>query len=443
MGKRRGKGEGGIYQRESDGKWCATVDLGFVNGKRRRKTVYGESRKEVADKLKVLHRDQAAGQIIVTERQTVAQFLDRWLETAVQPHRRTKTAASYEQLVRLYLKPHLGRHQLEKLSPEHVQTMINALLRNGGEGSRPLSARTVQYVRAVLRRALNQALKWGYVSRNVVTLTDTPKVPRHAAIMLSPAQSQHLLTTAAGHRLEALFTVALGLGLREGEVLGLRWIDIDVAQHTLRIAQTVQRVRGRLAIEVPKTDRSARLLPLPVFMERALARHAERQAAERRKVGDDWEDHGLVFPSERGTPLDPRNLLRQFKDLLVAAELPDMRFHDLRHSCATTLIAQGVHPRVVQEILGHSQISTTMNVYGHVLDATRRVAADAMDGIFLVQEPDELGSTHEPQEVQEQGEAPAQAEQTERDGPEPDQERPAEIRETASPEERYSYAMAC
>lgn len=438
MSKRRGKGEGAIYQRESDGKWCATVDLGFVNGKRRRKVIYGETRKEVADKLKALHRDQLSGQTIVTERQTVAQFLDRWLETVVNPHRRAKTASSYEQIVRLYLKPHLGRLQLEKLSPEHVQTMFNALLLTGGSDGQPLSARTVQYVRAVLRRALNQALKWGYVSRNVATLTDTPKVPRHEAIILSPAQSQQLLTAAAGHRLEALFTVALGLGLREGEVLGLRWIDIDFAQHSLRIAQTVQRVHRRLVIEAPKTDRSARLLPLPVFMERALARHAERQVAERRVAGDDWDDQGLVFPSERGTPLDPRNLLRQFKELLVAADLPDMRFHDLRHSCATTLIAQGVHPRVVQEILGHSQISTTMNVYGHVLDATRRVAADAMDGIFLVQESDELENSHEPQE---QHEPSAQEEDT-GDGPAPDAASPSEIRETASPEEGYSYAVA-
>jgi integrase len=183
--------------------------------------------------------------------------------------------------------------------------------------------------------------------------------------------------------------VALGLGLREGEVLGLRWCDISFEQHTLCVAQTVQRVGGSLVLQPPKTDRSARVLPLPIFVERALVRHAERQAAERRDASDTWQDHGLIFPSVVGRPIDPRNLLRQFKELLVSAGLPDMRFHDLRHSCATALIAQGVHPRVVQEILGHSQISTTMNVYGHVLDTTRRVAAQAMDGLFLIDEPAE------------------------------------------------------
>lgn len=150
---------------------------------------------------------------------------------------------------------------------------------------------------------------------------------------------------------------------------------------------------GRRAPRAPaaKTERNARILPLPVFVERALVRHAELQIAERRDARDTWQDHDLVFPSVVGTPIDPRNLLRQFKDLLVAAGLPDMRFHDLRHSCATTLIAESVHPRVVQEILGHSQISTTMNVYGHVLDPIRRVAAQAMDGLFLIDGPDEDG----------------------------------------------------
>lgn len=387
MGKRRGHGEGAIYQRESDGKWCASLDLGFIGGKRRRKIIYGQTRKEVAEKLKALHRDQAAGLAIVSDRQTVGQYLERWIATAVRPHRRQKTVASYEQVIELYIKPHLGKHQLSKLEPEQIQALLNTLLANGGKGGKPLSPRTVQYVRAILRRALNQAHKWGYVARNVAVLTDAPKVRRYEPVILSPAQSQQLLNAAAGSRLEALYTVALGLGLREGEVLGLRWRDISLEQHTLRVAQTVQRIKGGLALEPPKTERSARLLPLPLFVERALMRHAERQELERRVAGEAWKDYDLVFPSVIGTPLDPRNLLRQFKELLVAAELPDMRFHDLRHSCATTLIAQGVHPRVVQEILGHSQISTTMNVYGHVLDATRRVAAEAMDGLFLADEP--------------------------------------------------------
>jgi len=382
MAKRRGNGEGGIYQRESDGKWCASVDLGFVNGKRRRKVIYGKTRKEVADKLKALHRDQAAGLNIAPEQQTVAQYLDRWLDTIITPHRRPKTAASYAQIVRLYLKPSLGQHQLVKLTPEHIQLMLNRLLEDGGVHGEPLSTQTVHYVHSVLRRALNQALKWGAVTRNVAILVDPPRVEKHTISVLTPEQGQRLLTTAAGHRLEALYIVALLLGLREGEVLGLRWIDIDFTAHTLRVGQTVQRVSGRLLLAPPKTESSKRLLPLPMKVERALARHAERQEEERAAWGEGWNAAGLVFPSTAGTPIEPRNLVRHFKTLLQRADLPNIRFHDLRHGCATVLISQGVHPRIVMEIMGHSQISVTMNTYGHVLPETQREAARLLDQLY-------------------------------------------------------------
>jgi len=387
MAKRRGHGEGGIYQRESDGKWCASVDLGFVNGKRRRKVMYGTTRKEVADKLKALHRDQATGLNIAPEQQTVAQYLDRWLDTIITPHRRPKTAASYAQIVRLYLKPYLGQHQLVKLTPEHIQLMLNRLLEDGGVHGESLSTQTVHYVHSVLRRALNQALKWGSVTRNVAVLVDPPRVEKHSISVLTPEQGQRLLTAAAGHRLEALYTVALLLGLREGEVLGLRWSDIDFTAHTLRVGQTVQRVSGRLLLAPPKTESSKRLLPLPMKVERALARHAERQEEERAAWGEGWNAAGLVFPSEVGTPIEPRNLVRHFKTLLQRADLPNIRFHDLRHGCATVLISQGVHPRIVMEIMGHSQISVTMNTYGHVLPETQREAARLLDQLYT--EPDE------------------------------------------------------
>src|SRR5215212_3636748 len=331
MAKRRGNGEGGIYQRESDGKWCASVDLGFVNGKRRRKVIYGKTRKEAADKLKALHRDQAAGLNIAPEQQTVAQYLDRWLDTIITPHRRPKTAASYAQIVRLYLKPYLGKHQLAKLTPEHIQLMLNRLLEDGGVHGEPLSTQTVHYVHSVLRRALNQALKWGAVARNVAVLVDPPRVEKHTISVLTPEQGQLLLSTAAGHRLEALYIVALLLGLREGEVLGLRWSDIDFAAHTLRVGQTVQRVSGKLLLAPPKTESSNRLLPMPMKVERALACHAERQEEERAAWGEGWNATGLVFLSEAGTPIEPRNLVRHFKTLLQRADLPNIRFHDLRH----------------------------------------------------------------------------------------------------------------
>lgn len=377
MGKRRGHGEGGIYQRESDGKWCASVDLGWVNGKRKRKVVYGETRKEVAEKIKALLRDHQQGVNIAPEAQTVAQFLKRWLDEAVKHKNKGSTLDSYTRIVNLYLVPQIGKIRLDKLTAVNVQAMQNALLDAG------LSTRTVQYARAVLRRALGQAVKWDLVPRNVVPLVDAPRVEKHKITPLDGEQARCLLAAASGHRLEAMYRVALSLGLRKGEVLGLRWVDIDWSGRKLRIAATVQRIAGQTTLTTPKTATSARTLLLPDVLIRVLRQHQERQKLEREAMGEAWEEHGLVFPSERGTPLEPRNIVRSFKRLLKRAGLPETtRFHDLRHSCATLLIAQGVHLSVIKEILGHSQISVTADIYGHVLPETQRSAVEGLGRIF-------------------------------------------------------------
>jgi integrase len=246
--RRRGHGEGAIYQRESDGKWCASVHLGFVNGKRRRKVIYGETRKEVAEKLKALHHDQAAGINIAPEQQTVKAFLETWLEQRVKRHNRPRTYTSYTDIVRLHLVPHIGKYQLAKLTPEQVQTMLNTLAEQG------LKPRTVSNVRAVLRKALNQAMRWGYVVRNVATLVDAPRTTTFSILPLDQEQAQRLLDAVAGHRLEALYRVALSLGLRRGEVCGLRWEDIDFEQQMLRVTGSLQRQNRKLERTAPDND---------------------------------------------------------------------------------------------------------------------------------------------------------------------------------------------
>jgi integrase len=403
MGKRRGHGEGAIYQRESDGLWCTSVDLGIINGKRRRKVIYGKTRKEVADKLKALHRDQLLGTNLNAEQLDIGGFLDRWLEQVVAVRNRPRTHGSYSDIARLYLKPHIGKLTLLKLTPEHVQSMLNALSAQG------LSPRTVTYIRAVLRKALNQALRWGHIARNVATLVDVPAARRKAIVPLTQAQARALLNAVKGHRLEALYRLTLSLGLRRGEALGLRWQDVDLEHKTLRVVMALQRFKGKLVLDAPKTRSSARQLPLPDVLVSVLRAHRAAQEVERVEAGDAWQEHGLVFPSRTGTPTEPRNLVRHFKGALRAAGLPEStRFHDLRHSCATFLIAQGVHPRVVMEILGHSQIGITMDTYGHVLPETQR---DAVDGITEL-----LGPSV--------GEQPDQAE--EKPAPEGDEDMPPE-----------------
>lgn len=228
MGTRRGHGEGTISHRK-DGRWTARVDLGWVNGRRKRKQIYGKTRKEVAEQLKILLRDQQQGLPIALERQTVGQFLDQWLNEKVKLQRRPKTFQSYAQVIRLYINPSIGRIQLAKLTPQEVQTLLN---RRREEG---LSARTVQYVRGILRSALAQAVKWGLVARNVAALVDPPQVERFVTHPLTPSQAQIFLEAAHGNRHEALYAVALWLGLRQGEILGLRWEDIDLDARTLRV----------------------------------------------------------------------------------------------------------------------------------------------------------------------------------------------------------------
>lgn len=375
MARRHGRHEGTINQRR-DGRWEARIDLGWHDGKRVRKSLYGRSRAAVAEALNKAVRDHAQGLPVAVERQTVGQFLERWLET-VKPSLGPRTFQHYEMVVRLHVAPELGRLRLERLAPQHVQGLL------GRKSASGLSPQTVRHVRAILRISLNQAIKWDLVARNAAALAVPPRLQRRAFHSLSPEEARGLLDTAQGHRLEAVFTVALSLGLRMGEILGLRWQDLDLDRATLTVNQTIYRIAGKgLVAAEPKTERSRRALFLPDGVLRALRTHRKRQLEERLAAGSQWREHGLVFTSGIGTALEPRNLFRSFKALLREAGLPDVRFHDLRHSAASLLLAQGVPMRAVMELLGHSSISTTADIYSHVMPAMMRDVAEKMDAVL-------------------------------------------------------------
>jgi integrase len=199
---------------------------------------------------------------------------------------------------------------------------------------------------------------------------------------LDPDQARQLLQTVQGHRLEALFTVALAIGLRPGEALGLQWQDVDLAAGALSVRRALQRVNGNLQLEEVKSATSRRHITLPQVALAALKAHRLRQLEEQEFLGESWPNTGLVFTSERGTPLEPRNAARLFQRMRRKAGLPYRRFYDLRHTCATLLLVQGVHLRVVMEILGHSQISLTMNTYSHVVPTLQQDAARRMDEVL-------------------------------------------------------------
>jgi integrase len=374
--RRRGQSEGSIFQRR-DGRWCEMLSLGFENGKRKRKSFLAATAAEVRERLLKARADQSHGLPIAIERQTVAQFLTRWLEDSARPAVRGRTFVNYEQLVRTHLVPTLGRIQLDKLTPSDIQKLLNQKTAAG------FSARTVRHIHGMLRHAIAQALKWSLVSRNVATLVELPRLKRAPARPFSMDEARRFLTVAQGERLEALYAVALSLGLRQGEALGLRWQDVDLDTGSLSVNQALQRIKGAIGFVEPKSDRSRRKITMPQSAIALLRQHKARQIRERLLAGA-WTDFGLVFTSRLGTPLEPRNVFRDFKRLLAKADLPiSVRFHDLRHSCATLLLSQGASPRTIMEILGHSQISVTMNTYAHVLPELLSDAADRMDVILF------------------------------------------------------------
>jgi len=400
MAKRRGQREGSIFKRR-DGRWAAVVNIGWRDGKRHRKYFYGETRSDVQKELTAALRAQDQGLPVAPERQTVKHFLTSWLADSVRPTVRPRTFVSYSQLVNVHLVPGLGHIVLSKLSPQDVQGFLNDKLKArrgnlpkekpGGTSAQPLkpkkletlAPRTVQYVHAVLKRALGQALKWGLVARNVAALVDSPSVRRQEVQPLSPDEARALLNAIGDERLAALYSVALALGLRQGEALGLRWDDIDLDSGTLTIRKAMQRVDGKLQLVDPKTTKSRRTVALPEVAVIALRGHRVRQLEERLLAGTRWRDNGLVFATTIGTPLDGRNVTRHFQQVLTNAGLPRQRFHDLRHTCASLLLVQGVHPRVVMETLGHSQIKLTMDTYSHVIPELQREAAGRIDQILV------------------------------------------------------------
>lgn len=365
MSRVRLDGEGTIRER-SDGRWEARVRL--PDG--RRKSLFGKTPEEAnrkrLDTLGLIRK----GLTVPDDRLTVAQFLDTWLKT----HRATvrdSTAAGYESVIRLHLKPRIGKIRLARLTPRDVQTMLIDL------GDAGLAPRTIQLCRTVLRAALQKGVEWGDIPRNVADVTQGPRVERSPITPWDADECGRFLAGIQGDRLEALYVCALSLGMRQGELLGLRWTDVDLNTGELRVLQARQRRTGEFT--EPKSRQSRRVLPLPAVTIASLREHRDRQFDEKKTMEELWNESGLVFTTTRGTPLDGVNVGRYFQRHVARIGVRRIRFHDLRHSAATLLISQGVTLREIMEFLGHSQISLTAETYTHVLPALKRDAADQMD----------------------------------------------------------------
>ncbi len=385
---KRGNGEGSIYQRRSDGKWVGSISL--EDSKRR--VFYGKTRREVQEKMKVVLHEQQQGTLVTAPSQTVAQFLTDWLENTHRQHVRIRTYERYSEAIHLHIIPALGHYQLQKLTAQQVQAFYTKKVDEG------LAAATVIYYHSVLHNALDTAVKWELIPRNVCDLVSPPRKERFEIQPLTVEQVQKLLATVHRHRWEALFTLALATGMRRGEILGLKWQDINFVTGTLQVRRILTRVptkmpgREHVYVEAePKTKKSCRSVIIAPFALEALREHRSRQLEVRLKAGASWQEHDYVFCTSVGTHLSPNHVVEELKKLLKQAGLPDIRFHDLRHSAATLLLSLGVHPKVVQELLGHTQISMTMDIYSHVLPGMQRDAMSKLDDALMRQGSDNKG----------------------------------------------------
>lgn len=387
MAAKRGQNEDSIYYDNTRECWVAAVSLGRDGqGRRRRITRAAQTRTEARHKLKELRTSLDAGLPPPSARLTVGQYLQRWLTVNVPATVSRRTQDQYEDTVRLHLEPAIGNTTLTNLTVADLNDLWASKRADG------YSANSIRIMRTVLRRALGRAEREGLILRNVAALSEPPKIPKSEGRSLTVVQARQLLDAAKGDRLEACYAITLAYGLRRGEVLGLAWPDVDLDRGTATLRRGLGRVKEsplpdgtypngrktRLVFTDLKTARSRRQIELTKPIVELLRRHAERQADERRRAADLWRDHDLVFCTPLGTPVDPDNFNGMFDRLCERAGLGHWHPHELRHSGASLMLALGTPLHVVSEVLGHSSIAITKDVYGHLIAGERRGAAETI-----------------------------------------------------------------
>ena len=373
--KQKGNGTGTVYPRKNkEGKVIGYRGSYFTpDGKRR---YVSAKRKSAAERaLREAMTDADRGLVFDASNQTVSGYMTRWLEDFAKANLAPRTYHNYKLQIREHIVPAFGTMKLSKLDTPNIQALYTAKLRDG------LKPSSVRYIHAVLHCALKKAVELRLISRNPAASARPPKIRQEEITPLDAQQARLLLETAKGNRFECLYVLSLMCGLRMGEALGLKWSDIAFDTGTLRVHRQVQRIRdgGGLVFSEPK-NASRRTIDLPQRALKALRSHRKRQVEEQLKAGEKWEENGLVFASSKGTPLDAQNIVnRYFKPLLYRTGLPDIRWHDLRHTCATLLLGRGVHPKMVQHLLGHGSIQLTLDRYSHWIPSMGRATADGMD----------------------------------------------------------------
>ena len=361
MAKRRSKGEGTIFFSESQNLWVAEITL--PSGKRKRK--YGKTQGEVKNWLLKQRETVSKGLSVKDDRVTVADYFKRYLDDVVTHTLKPKTISSYKYIIESHVIPEIGGLRLFQLRPDHLQSLYSRKLESG------LSKRTVQYIHAVVRSGLNHAVKWGLIYRNPTDAVTAPRPEKKPPEVLTEDQAKKFLETVGNHRWYPIYVLAITTGMREGEILGLHWEDIDLKNEVISVVHTVNYIDGRSVLSQPKTKKSQRPVALAKLTIEVL-----------KEIKD--KDSGLVFTTSSGKPISHRNLLRHYHASLEKASIKRMRFHDLRHTFATFLFRKKVHPKVVQSMLGHSTIAITIDTYSHIIPDIQEEAAKKIDEIFEV-----------------------------------------------------------
>jgi integrase len=379
---------GAIVKRE--GGYAVVVDLEPVDGKRRQKWISGyRTRKDAERALAEIVAARNVGAYVEPTKQTMVQFAAEWLG-AIAPTVRPSTHASYSRNLRVHLIPRLGSVPLRKLDAGQLNGLYAQLLADGKRtvaygGGSGLSPRTVRYVHTIVHRMLRDAVRWGRVQRNVADSADPPRATassRPGMRTWSAEQVRAFLDHARDHRLHAAWMLLATTGMRRAECLGLRWSDLDLDAGRAHVSQTVIMVKDEVRVGSPKTARSRRSVALDPATIAVLREHRRRMAAERLQMGAGFTDNGLVFCRPDGGPLHVERFSRTFVREVAKAGLPRITVHGLRHTWATLALRAGVHPKVVQERLGHSAIGVTLDVYSHVTEGLHGGAANLVAGLI-------------------------------------------------------------
>lgn len=369
---KRGQNEGSIYER-GDGRFAAVISL--PGG--RRKTLYARTKREALAKLRDFQLKMEQGLADLDSAQNLETYLKHWLEDVAQTRVKRSTYEGYEQLMRTRVVPVLGKKKLSEVTGQHIQALLAELSRRG------MAPSTVLKTRMVLHSAFKQAVRWRLILRNPVDDTDPPKRRRIELRTLSPEEVRRLVEAAPEPVFRALFALAATAGLRRGEVLGLKWSDLNLEAKTMSVRRSLFRAKGGgYLLEEPKTSRARRLVRLTSFAVEELRELRIVQEAARKAAAELWHDGDFVFASSVGTPLQEHRLSVAYKATLTRAGLPDVRFHDLRHTAATVAMESGVHAKVVQEMLGHANISITLDIYSHVTPDMQEEAVEKLNSRY-------------------------------------------------------------